>query len=330
MKDEGILRNTDFERISTRANVTHNVNKYIDLTGNLSYARGEQNSGQSAGANLSNFSNAFMFTQNIAPIYPVYAYDANGNLQYDENGTPLYDYGDGEYSKRLGGFSNQNVAATSDLDVHKNLTDNFSARGTLNLNLFKGFKLTANVGYDLSNMRMTDHMNQLHGDAAKVGGRTYKRNARMQSFTANQIANYGTSIGAHSFDVMVGHETYSFIYNYDYTHKYKFYTLGNPEFSNAITMADMNSYTNEHSMESYFCRLNYDYNDKYYLSASLRTDSSSKFHPDHRRGTFWSVGASWRMTQEEWLKDVEWLNDLKVKASYGTQGNDGILDIMVT
>ena len=326
LKDEGILRNTDFERISTRANVTHNVNKYIDLTGNLSYARGEQNSGQSAGASLSNFSNAFMFTQNIAPIYPVYAYDANGNLQYDENGAPLYDFGDGEYSKRLGGFSNQNVAATSDLDVHKNLTDNFSARGTLNLNLFKGFKLTANIGYDLSNMRMTDHMNQLHGDAAKVGGRTYKKNARMQSFTANQIANYGTSIGAHSFDVMVGHETYSFIYNYDFTHKYNFYTLGNPEFSNAITMADMNSYTNEHSMESYFGRLNYDYNDKYYFSASLRTDSSSKFHPDHRRGTFWSVGASWRMTQEEWLKDVEWLNDLKVKASYGTQGNDGILD----
>lgn len=265
MKDEGILRNTDFERISTRANVTHNVNKYIDLTGNLSYARGEQNSGQSAGASLSNFSNAFMFTQNIAPIYPVYAYDANGNLQYDENGAPLYDFGDGEYSKRLGGFSNQNVAATSDLDVHKNLTDNFSARGTLNLNLFKGFKLTANIGYDLSNMRMTDHMNQLHGDAAKVGGRTYKKNARMQSFTANQIANYGTSFGAHSFDVMVGHETYSFIYNYDFTHKYNFYTLGNPEFSNAITMADMNSYTNEHSMESYFGHLNYDYNDKYYF-----------------------------------------------------------------
>ncbi len=57
------------------------------------------------------------------------------------------------------------------------------------------------------------------------------------------------------------------------------------------------------------------------------SDESSKFHPDHRRGTFWSVGGSWRLTQEEFLKDVEWLSNLKLKASYGTQGNDGILDI---
>lgn len=327
LKDEGILRNTDFERISTRANITHTINKYLDMSGNLSYARGEQNSGQSSGASLSNFSNAFMFTQRIAPIYPVYAYDANGALQYDENGTPLYDFGDGTYSTRMGGFSNQNVASNSDLDVHRNLTDNFSARGTVNLNLFKGFKLTANIGYDLSNQKMTDHMNQLHGDAAKVGGRTYKYNIRTQAFTANQIANYANSFGAHSFDIMAGHESYSYIYNYEYSHKYNFYTIGNPEFNNAITMSDMESYVNEHTMESFFGRVNYDYADKYYLSASLRSDSSSKFHPDNRRGTFWSVGGSWRMTQEEWLKDISWLNDLKVKASYGTQGNDGILDI---
>ena len=66
---------------------------------------------------------------------------------------------------------------------------------------------------------------------------------------------------------------------------------------------------------------------KYYLSASIRSDESSKFHPDHAVVLFWSVGGSWRLTQEEFLKDVEWLSNLKLKASYGTQGNDGILDI---
>ena len=326
LKDEGILRNTNFDRFSARANITHTVNKYIDLSGNLSYARSEKNAGQAAGASLSNFSNAFMFTQRIAPIYPVYAYDANGVQIFDEAGQPIYDFGDGTYSTRLGGFANQNVAANSDLDVHRTLNDNFSGRGSVNLNLFKGFKLSANIGYDLINQVRTDHMNQLYGDAAKVNGRTYKYNIRSQSFTANQIASYANSIGKHSFDVMVGHESYLYITSYQYTHKYNFYTVGNPEFNNAITMSDMSSYTQEHSIESFFGRLNYDYDDKYYFSASLRTDSSSKFHPDNRRGTFWSVGGSWRMTQEEWLKDVEWLNDLKVKASFGTQGNDGILD----
>ena len=326
LKDEGILRNTDFERISARANITHTVNKYLDLTGNLSYARGEKNAGTAEGASLSSYSNAFMFTQQIAPIYPVYAYDADGNRLYDENGNVIYDYGDGTYSSRMAGFSNQNVAANSDLDVHQTLNDNFSGRGTINLNLFEGFKLTANIGYDLMNQVRTDHMNQLYGDAANVNGRTYKYNIRIQTFTANQIASYAKSIGKHSFDIMAGHESYSYIQNYQYTHKYNFYTLGNPEFNNAITMSDMNSYKQEHSMESYFGRINYDYEDRFYLSASIRTDESSKFHPDNRRGTFWSVGGSWRMTQEEWLKDVSWLNDLKIKASYGTQGNDGILD----
>lgn len=75
MKDEGILRHTDFERISARANINHTVNKFIDINGNLAYARAEKNAGQSQNASLSNYSNAFMFTQQIAPIYPVYAYD---------------------------------------------------------------------------------------------------------------------------------------------------------------------------------------------------------------------------------------------------------------
>lgn len=326
LKDEGILKNTDFERFSGRANVTHTVNKYIDLSGNLAYSRNEKNAGQAQGASLGNTSNAFSFTQNIAPIYPVYAYDENGAKQYDKYGNVIYDYGDGTYSIRKGGFSNQNVAENSNLDVHKTLNDNLNSRATLNLNLFKGFKLTANIGYDLINQVRTDHMNKLHGDAEKVGGRTYKYNIRSQSFTANQIASYVNTFNKHTIDLMAGHESYSYILSTQYTHKYNFFTIGNPEFNNAIAMGDMNSATYEHSMESFFGRANYDYEDKYYVSASIRTDASSKFHPDHRRGTFWSVGASWRLTQEEWLKDVKWLNDLKLKASYGTQGNDGILD----
>ena len=326
LKDEGILRNTDFERISARANINHHVNKYIDLNGNLSYARSEKNAGQAQGASLTNYSNAFMFTQQIAPIYPVYAYDENGVQQYDENGNVIFDFGDGTYSTRMGGFSNQNVAANSDLDIHQTLNDNFNGRGSITINIIEGLKLTANLGYDLMNQVRNDHMNQLYGDAANVNGRSYKYNLRSETLTSNQILSYNKSFGRHNFDAMVGHESYSYVLSYQYTHKYNFYTIGNPEFNNAITMSDMNSYKNEHKMESFMGRLNYDFDNKYYLSASIRTDESSKFHPDHRRGTFWSVGGSWRLTQEEFLKDVEWLTNLKLKASYGTQGNDGILD----
>ena len=327
LKDEGILRNTDFERISTRANINHTVNKYIDLSGNLSYARAEKNAGQSQGASLTNYSNAFMFTQQIAPIYPVFAYDTSGKKLFDDEGNAIFDYGDGTYSSRMGGFSNQNVAANSNLDVHQTLNDNFNARGTVTVKIWDGLTATANIGYDLMNQVRTDHMNQLYGDAAKVNGRTYKYNQRIETLTANQLLSYNKSFGHHNLDIMAGHESYSYTLNYQYTHKYNFYVIGNPEFNNAITMADMESYKQEHTMESYFGRVNYDYDNKYYISASIRTDESSKFHPDHRRGTFWSVGGSWRLSQEESLKDIEWLSNLKLKASYGTQGNDGILDI---
>ena len=78
-------------------------------------------------------------------------------------------------------------------------------------------------------------------------------------------------------------------------------------------------------MEGYFVKGEYNYADKYYLTASYRRDGSSRFHKDNRWGTFWSAGAGWMMTKESWLEDANWLNELKLKASYGENGNDAIL-----
>lgn len=322
--DEGILKNTNFDRFSARANINHNINKYIDLGANLSYSRSEKNAGSQS--SLSNYANAFMFTQRIAPIYPVYGYDENGNRQYDENGDAVFDFGDGTFGSRMGGFANSNSAATSAMNKNQEIGDNFNGRGFFNVSFLDGFRFSVNAGYDVLNTMRTLHMNKTFGDAKNVNGRTYKYNNRYETITANEILSYKKDIKKHAFDVMVGHESYSFKRNYQYSHKYNFYVDGNPEFNNAISMGDMYSYDQKHTMDSWFGRLNYDFADKYYFSGSLRSDKSSKFHPDHRRGTFWSVGGSWRLTQEKFMEDVEWLTDLKLKASYGTQGNDGILD----
>ncbi|MDL2214739.1 TonB-dependent receptor [Dysgonomonas sp. OttesenSCG-928-M03] len=324
LSDEGILRNTDFQRFSTRLNITHKINKNIDLGANLSYARAEKNAGSHS--DLSNYSNAFMFIRQVAPIYPVFAYDDNGSKLYDDNGDVIYDFGDGTYGARAGGFANQNSAATSNQNKNQHINDNVSARGYANIRFLNDFLFTANFGYDLMNGLRTRHMNPNFGDAKKVGGRTYKYNNRYQTITANQLLNYSKKIGDHAIDALAGHESYELIRNYQYTQKYGFYTNDNLEFNNAITMSDMTSYTHEHSMESWLGRLNYNYLDKYYLSASLRTDESSKFHPDNRRGTFWSIGGSWRIDQEAFMESVKAVSDLRFKVSYGTQGNDGILD----
>jgi hypothetical protein len=100
----------------------------------------------------------------------------------------------------------------------------------------------------------------------------------------------------------------------------------NPELSNGARYQDLTSTYLEYALESYFGKLDYNFNEKYYLTASIRTDGSSRFHPDAAWGQFWAVGGSWRISQETFMSGISFVNDLKLKASYGTQGNDNLLD----
>lgn len=322
LDDEGIISNSDFSRLSARANGDFQVNQFIKLNGSVSYARGEQNS--QAMSSLSNYVNTFLFIRDIAPIYPVYAYDENGARLYNDDGSPIYDFGDGTYGARAYG-SNQNVVASDEANMNRTITDNLSFRAGLEISFLKDFKLQANGGYDLTNLMRDRFQTPSFGDAQASEGRGYKYRTRSQTYTINEILSYNKTIaGKHHLDIMAGHENYNYMYNYLYNAKTKFFDATIPEYNNAITMEDMTSYTNEYTMESWLGRLNYDYDDKYYFSASLRRDGSSRFSDENRWGTFWSVGGSWRITKEEFMKDVTWVNNLSLRASYGSVGNDDI------
>src|SRR5690606_12300941 len=90
------------------------------------------------------------------------------------------------------------------------------------------------------------------------------------------------------------------------------------------SIADATSYENNETLDSYFSRLNYNFMDKYYLSASYRRDGSSRFHKDYRWGDFWSLGTSWRVSEESFMENLDWVDNLTLKASYGTQGNNRV------
>ena len=322
LDDEGIITNSDYNRLSFRANGDYNVTKFININGSVSYARGEQNS--QAISSLGNYVNTFMFTQNIAPIYPVYAYDKSGNRLYDEDGSSIYDFGNGEYGTRAYA-SNQNVVASDDANMNRVISDNVSTRFGVNISFLSDFKFTVNGGYDLTNSMQDRFQTPSFGDAAASNGRGYKYRTRTETYTINQLLTYGKTFAEkHHLDVLAGHEIYKYKYNYLYNSKTNFFEPTIPEYGNAISMEDMNSYTQAHSIESYLGRLNYDYDDKYYFSASIRRDGSSVFHKDHRWGTFWSVGGSWRLTKESFLENADWLNNLTIRASYGSVGNDNI------
>lgn len=321
LSDEGYMIGSGFDRISARVKVDQKIGKYVKIGGNIAYANTIQN--QFASSTGNNYSNIFMFSQMIAPIYPIYMYDNNGQLMYDEKGNVRYDFGT-ENNRPYA--AEQNPYAVARENINKTMNDNLSSRGYFEATFLKDFKFTANVAFDVFNMRQTNFATPIGGDAANVGGRGYKYSTRRAALNLNQLLNWSRSFGNHNVSALLGHETKNDKYDYMYGHMTNFSDITNPEFSNAAQYQGLTSYNAEYALEGYFMKGEYNYADRYYFTASYRRDGSSKFHKDNRWGSFWAVGASWRVKEEAFLKDVEAINNLKLKASFGTQGNDNILD----
>jgi TonB-linked SusC/RagA family outer membrane protein len=129
----------------------------------------------------------------------------------------------------------------------------------------------------------------------------------------------------HNIRILAGHENYRYQYNFLSANASGFTFPGQSDLDNGTApFGAASSYQIDHRIESYFGNVYYDYNQKYLASASFRTDGSSRFRKEVRWGQFYSVGLGWRLSQENFLKGVEWVNELKLKASYGEQGNENI------
>ncbi|GAB1472945.1 hypothetical protein MASR2M69_03860 [Bacteroidota bacterium] len=145
------------------------------------------------------------------------------------------------------------------------------------------------------------------------------------SKTFNQLLTYKRTFNEkHNLDFLVGHESYSYQYNYMMGAKSGFPFGGLYELSAAATVITANSYEDNYTIESYLSRLNYNYADRYYISGSFRRDGSSRFHSSNRWGDFWSIGGNWRVSQESFMQGITWINNMNVKASFGVQGNDAV------
>ena len=320
LEDEGYMVGSGFERISARVKVDQNIGKNFRVGGNMAYSNTVRRQFGSESGGI--YSNIFMFSQNIAPIFPIYLYDENGGLMLDEKGNARYDFGS-EYGRPYS--AEQNPLATAKENINKFMADNLSTRGYFEAKFLNDFKFTLNVAYDVFNNTSTEFSTPIGGDAYNVGGRGYNYTSRRGALNLNQLLNWTREFGEHNFNVLLGHETKNDKYKYLEGEMTNFADPTNPDFSNASQYQGLTSYSAEYALEGYFAKLDYDYADKYYLTGSIRRDGSSKFHEDNRWGTFWAVGGSWRAKEEAFLKDVEWLDNLKVKASFGTQGNDNIL-----
>ena len=321
LNDEGYVVNSGFNRITTRARIDQKIGKNIKMGANFAYANTEY---KVFNDNVtSNYSNIFMSSQQIGPIYPIYLYDNDGNPVNDSAGNQKYDYG----TERVRPYAaEQNPFASAKDGINKNLNDNFAGRAFIDVTFLKDFKFTTTLAYNVINSNQTNFSTPKGGDAANVGGRGYKYAIRNAQLDANQLLNWSPKFGRHNLDVLIGHESVKRQGSLLYGHMTNFVDPNNPEFANATRYQDLTSYSESISLEGFFSRAEYNYDEKYYATASIRRDGSSRFHRDNRWGTFYAVGASWRLEKEDFMRDISEINMLKIKASYGTQGNDGVLD----
>ena len=323
LNNEGITYNSDYERITGRLKSDYQIKDWLKVGANLSYSHYDVNSLDEDGSTGSS-GNIFAYATQIAPIYPLYVRDGDGNIMKDSNGITVYDFGDGDNAGLSRPFlSGANPYASNQLDTNNYEGNAMTATGFAEIRFLKDFKFTWTSGVNVDETRTNYYTNPYYGQYASSNGIASKYHTRALSYNHQQLLDWKRSFGLHNLDVMVGHEYYRYKYYYLYASKSNSFDPSNIELAGAITNISSNSYTTDYNTEGYFGRVQYDYAEKYFLSGSYRRDASSRFHPDHRWGNFWSAGAGWIISKEDFF-DVDWVDFLKVKASYGSQGNDNI------
>jgi TonB-linked SusC/RagA family outer membrane protein len=312
LDEEGYAIGSDYKRITGRININNQAAKWFKTGLNVGGTITKSKQAESGGTS---FVNPFFSARLIGPIYPLHKHDPiTGDFLYDADGNKVFETtrpiqnGRHSYYENLW---NDRIARTSTL----------FGKTYFEFKLLNDLTFTTNVSVDLRNYNFERFDNRFVGDGA-TAGRGGRTNSVTQSVNVNQLLNYTKSFGNHNFTALLGHENLDYTYRYLDGFRQGLIVDGNSELINFTTTNSLTSYEDKYRTEGYFGRLDYNFNSKYYLSGSYRNDGSSKFYEDVRWGDFWSLGASWRIDQEDFLKDNAWINQLKVRGSYGELGND--------
>ena len=328
--NEGITEGSDLKRLTGRLKADYQAKKWMKVGANMSYARFDSNSLGNNGSSSST-ANVWAFTTQMAPIYPAYVRNADGSIMIDKNGLEMMDYGSGINA----GMQRPFIADANPIQDNKLNTRNaegnaLSGNAFVDITPLPGLKVTLNGTFNLDETRFTYVYNPYYGQFDSTGGTVSKQHQRAYDYNLQQLVSYATSFGDNNFDILLGHEYYDYRLYYLGASKSKMFSQDNHELDGAVIDGQAaSSYKRRRNNEGYLGRLQYNFEERIFGSASLRRDASSRFHPDYRWGTFWSVGGAWLINKESWF-NTPWVQELKIKASIGSQGNDNIGDFRYT
>ena len=334
--DPSYLKSSEYNRYSGRMSVDAQVLKWMKIGANVGYSKthtraqagkwGPRQIGAASG-------NAILWVKGWTPIASLYELDANGNVVLDENGDKTVNINNKSYSP-LGTVQSEYTSDYSwlqETNIEQIEVGNWTTRLYDNIHFLKYFDFNIQFNMDQQNFERQAYMNGSAGRATSTKGSYGVKTQNRTIINTQQILNYSEDFGKHHVDAMVGHE-YEQLDRTDLNWGSTYELIpglaiaGN--FVNRYTTyGAQNSWTPYYGVEayrteSYIGRANYNYAGKYYLSASARRDGSSKFTAKNRWGNFWSVGGSWRLSEEPWMEGAKtWLDNAKIRASYGVTGN---------
>ena len=300
LKQEGITQRSGLERLSGRLNVDYKATNKLTLGANILFSS----------VNQDVYSEGFTYT---SPFYSSRSAVTPSDPVYNEDGT---------WNRALIRIGDRNPALANEYDSQREyVTRTFNTiYGQYEFIKDLKFKTTFSYDYITTKGKNWADPRTSNGDDIN-GGMSKKFYERSKMMWGNQLTYKQTFANAHHLDELLGYEIDDQYRDYLSGYATNFATPDKNDISNGKKTESVGGSNNRTRMVSYIGRVNYDYDNKYFLGLSYRVDGSSRLQRSHRWGNFWSVSGAWRIIDEDFMKPVsDWLTDLKLRASYGVNG----------
>ncbi|MDR1556961.1 MAG: TonB-dependent receptor [Tannerellaceae bacterium] len=309
LDEKGVLNAAFFRRYSFRANANNQVRKWLNVSANVSYSENQKN-GITTGQG-SNRGGVVLAVVNLPTSIPA----------MNDNGL---------YNRVFYGQNITNpVEALENGKNNKDRENRIIASGNATITFMPDFTYKSSFTLDRRNYLQTGFTPPVHADDRDDWGAGWDNRNMNTVLVFDNVLNFNRTIDRHSFSVMAG----SSWTGSDYTNSWINAThyldseIKTLNAANKIAWNNTGTGASQWAIMSYFGRITYNFNNKYLVTANVRTDGSSKLHPDYRWGTFPSFSAAWRISSEDFMKDIEWINDMKIRGGWGQTGNQsGISD----
>ncbi len=308
---EGILIESDFERFSVRTNLDHQANEKIDFSLNINISYTDQNNALDGAFFASPLQGALSNAPFTRHKDPATGELLVGRIPQDDPDVLNFE-----------SFVRDNFVRTIPLNSRFNNNLRMLGSFSIGYNILKNLRIQQKIAVDLVNVEEKSYTDPTTPDGLRFNGVATEVFTPSNTITSQTLLTGNFTLGdVHAFDGVAGFE-------YQFNDTERFFAQGQGfadgrlrNLSSSSLPLNVGGTGSQYSFVSYFGQLNYNLNNKYYMTASIRRDASSRFGVNNRWGTFYSVGGSWRLSEEPFFQDIDFLSNLKLRASFGTSGN---------